>query len=251
LNLGPSERVDLPAAIRGCLFDLDGVLTNTAVIHETAWKAVFDAYLRARTDDSVPALPFTAHDYAAYVDGRPRADGVRAFLASRGIYLPDSASDHSPHEETVESLSARKQEVLTHLLREQGVDAFPGSLRFLGAVRKAGLRTAVVSASANLTDVLAAAGIGDLFEARVDAHVASELGLNGKPSPDTFLCAARQLGLEPSQCAVFEDALAGVAAGRTGHFGLVVGVNRLDQADALRVNGADRVVADLSELLDP
>ncbi len=240
----------LPDSLRGCLFDLDGVLTKTAVIHQAAWKAMFDEYLASCPADGNPPAPFTPFDYAAHVDGRPRNDGVRAFLASRGIVVPEGNEGDPPGAGTVEGLGARKHDLMLGLLRDQGVEAYEGSVRFVRAVRAAGLRTAVVSSSTNCADVLGAAGISDLFEEGVDGHVAERLGLAGKPSPDTFLHGARMLGLGPAQCAVFEDALAGVAAGRAGQFLLVIGVDRLGQADALRSNGADLVVADLAELLE-
>ena len=241
----------MPAAIRGCLFDLDGVLTKTAILHQAAWKAMFDEYLSTRPSAGGEQVrAFTAADYATYVDGRPRADGVRAFLTARGIELPEGQVDDPSGLPTVQGLSARKHDLMIDLVRDQGVEPYEGSVRFVTAVRRAGLRTAVVSASTNCADVLAAAGIADLFDEHVDGQVAERLALKGKPSPDTFLCAARLLDLEPAQCAVFEDALAGVAAGRAGKFGLVVGVDHLRQADALRKNGADTVVADLSDLLE-
>lgn len=211
---------------------------------------MFDEYLATRPGGESEPAPFTPFDYAAHIDGRPRNDGVRAFLASRGIELPEGHEGDLPGAGTVEALGARKHELVLGLLRERGVQAYEGSVRFVRAVRAAGLRTAVVSASTNCADVLDAAGISDLFEERVDGNVAARLDLKGKPSPDTFLCGAQLLGLAPAQCAVFEDALAGVAAGRAAQFAVVVGVDRLGQADALRRSGADLVVADLAELLE-
>jgi beta-phosphoglucomutase family hydrolase len=241
----------LPEAIRACLFDLDGVLTPTARVHAAAWKQTFDAYLReraARTGE--PVVPFDeACDYELYVDGKPRADGVRSFLASRGIHLPEGDPDDPPEAETVNGLGNRKNELVLRLLREQGVQPYEGSVRYLRAVRQAGLRTAVVSSSANCRDVLVAAGIEQLFDARIDGVVARERHLKGKPAPDTFLAAARAVDAPAPEAAVFEDALAGVEAGRAGGFGCVVGVDRVGQAEALRQHGADVVVQDLGELL--
>lgn len=234
----------LPDAVRACLFDLDGVLTQTAKVHAAAWKEMFDAYLRGRASQRGERfVPFDVkEDYDEYVDGRPRLDGVRAFLGSRGIELP---------EETVRELGDRKNELVQRLIRERGVEVYAGSVRYLHAARDAGLRRAVVSSSANTHEVLAAAGIEGLLEARIDGIVAAREHLQGKPAPDTFLAGARALDVEPARAAVFEDALAGVAAGRAGRFGLVVGVDRVGQAAALREHGADVVVSDLAELLAP
>ena len=242
----------LPAGIRGCLFDLDGVLTKTAAVHDAAWKEMFDDYLRKRARRaSQPFVPFDpAGDYDEYVDGKPRADGTRSFLASRGIDLPDGSADDPPDAQTIRGLGNRKNEILLRRIREDGVEAYEGSVRYVRAARDAGLRRAVVSSSANCRDVLVAAGIADLFEERIDGVVAEREHLKGKPAPDTFLAGARALGLEPSAAAVFEDALAGVAAGRAGHFGYVIGVDRADHGAALRAHGADIAVADLAELLD-
>ncbi|MHA6764957.1 beta-phosphoglucomutase family hydrolase [Streptacidiphilus sp. PAMC 29251] len=241
-------KLGLPDTVRACLFDLDGVLTRTAVIHAAAWKQMFDAFLRDR--DGADFRPFDpAADYDTYVDGLPRADGVRSFLASRGITLPEGAPDDPPDRETVHGLGTRKNDLVLKLIKEQGVQAYPGSVRFVEAVRNAGLRRAVVSSSANCLDVLIAAGIADLFEVRIDGVVAAERGLPGKPAPDTFLAAAQELGVAPEEAAVFEDALAGMEAGRAGGFGLVVGVDRVGQAEALRSHGGQVVVRDLAELL--
>ncbi|ATL87818.1 beta-phosphoglucomutase family hydrolase [Streptomyces sp. SID8361] len=239
----------LPDGVRACLFDLDGVLTRTAVVHAAAWKQMFDEFLRRR--DGASFRPFdSAHDYDEYVDGRPRADGVRTFLASRGIDLPDGEPDDPPDRDTVYGLGNRKNILVLEKIRKEGVEAYPGSVRFVAAVRAEGLRTAVVSSSANCRDVLIAAGIEDLFEVRIDGVVAAERKLPGKPHPDTFLEAGRELDTGPEAAAVFEDALAGMEAGRSGHFGCVVGVDRVGQADALRAHGADIVVEDLAELLE-
>lgn len=242
----------LPDGIAACLFDLDGVLTQTAKIHAAAWKEMFDAFLLDRSRQTgEPFLPFEiATDYVEHVDGKLRPDGVRSFLASRGIVLPDGTADDPPTALTVHGLGTRKNDLVLAILRRDGVDVYDGSVRFVEAVRDAGLRTAVVSASRNCRDVLVAAGIEHLFEVRVDGVVAGEAGLPGKPAPDTFLAAAAALGVKPAQCAIFEDAIAGVAAGKSGAFGWVVGVDRVGQADALRRNGADIVVTDLSELLE-
>ena len=233
----------LPDPISACLFDLDGVLTQTAKIHAAAWKQMFDGYLRDRVAQTgEPFRPFELPgDYDEYVDGKPRLDGVRSFLASRGIELDD---------ETVHALGLRKNDLVLELIRTQGVESFEGSVRYVEAAREHSLRRAVVSASTNCRDVLAAAGITGLFEVVVDGLVAEREGLRGKPAPDTFLAAAKALGTEPAHAAVFEDALAGVEAGRAGDFGCVIGVDRTGQADALRRRGADVVVQDLAELLD-
>ncbi|HTZ27263.1 MAG TPA: beta-phosphoglucomutase family hydrolase [Streptosporangiaceae bacterium] len=241
----------LPESIRGCLFDLDGVLTQTAKVHDAAWKEMFDDYLRERPRKTgEPFVPFDpVADYDTYVDGKPRADGTRSFLESRGIHLPEGSDDDPPTAETVHGLGNRKNQILLRKIREDGVDAYPGSVTYLRAVKEAGLPRAVVSSSANCKDVLIAAGIEDMFDARIDGVVAEEQHLNGKPAPDTYLAGAKALGLEPAAAAVFEDALAGVAAGRAGKFGFVVGVDRVGQAEALKEHGADVVVKDLSELL--
>jgi len=242
----------LPDGTRACLFDLDGVLTKTAVVHNAAWKEMFDAYLRERSRRTgEPFVPFDpGRDYDEYVDGKPRADGTRSFLASRGIELPEGSDDDPPSAETIHGLGTRKNEIVLRRIREDGVEAYESSVRYVRAARDAGLHRAVVSSSANCRDVLVAAGIEDLFEARIDGVVAGREHLRGKPAPDTFLAAARALGLGPQEAAVFEDALAGVEAGRAGRFRFVVGVDRTGQADALKKHGADVVVADLAELLD-
>jgi beta-phosphoglucomutase family hydrolase len=242
----------LPDGIRGCLFDLDGVLTKTAQVHDAAWQEMFDGYLRERSRRTgEPFVPFDrVADYENFVDGKPRADGTRSFLRSRGIELPEGSPDDPPDAETVEGLSNRKNEILLRRIREDGVEAYPGSVRYVRAVRDAGLRRAVVTSSANCRDVLASAGLADLFETHIDGLTVEREHLRGKPAPDSYLAGARALGLEPAAAAVFEDALAGVAAGRAGRFGFVVGVDRIGQADALAEHGADVVVTDLAELLD-
>jgi beta-phosphoglucomutase family hydrolase len=235
--------LDLPNGITTCLFDLDGVLTQTAKVHGRAWKEMFDDFLRDWYEQQgEPFREFDrGEDYDKYVDGKPRLDGVRSFLESRGIELDA---------DEVERLGLRKNDLVLELIRTDGVDAYEGSVRFVKAAREQGLRRAVVSSSTNCEDVLVAAGIDDLFECRVDGVVAEREQLPGKPAPDTFLFAGRKLGAEPAQCAVFEDAQAGVEAGRAGDFGWVVGVDRVGQREALKEKGADVVVDDLDELLE-
>ena len=242
----------LPDQIRGCLFDLDGVLTMTAKVHAAAWQEMFDGYLRERSARSgEPYVPFDPErEYDEYVDGKPRYDGVRSFLSSRDIHLPDGTPDDDPGAETIDGLGNRKNDLVLELIARDGVEAYEGSVRYVRAARDAGLRRAVVSSSSNCRDVLEAAGILDLFEEIVDGIVATRERLKGKPAPDTFLAGARRLGVEAPRAAVFEDAVAGVEAGRAGGFGCVVGVDRVGHADALRAHGADIVVRDLAELLD-
>ncbi|MDQ0688162.1 beta-phosphoglucomutase family hydrolase [Streptomyces achromogenes] len=238
----------LPDDIQACLFDLDGVVTRTAVVHAAAWKETFDAFLRAR--EGADYRPFdSAGDYDEYVDGRPRADGVRTFLASRGIELPEGDPADPPDAQTVHGLGNRKNELLLERIRTDGVEPYDGTLRYVEAARARGLRTAIVSSSANTRDVLRSIHAEHLFDVRVDGVVAAERGLPGKPRPDTFLAAARDLGVEPARAAVFEDALAGMDAGRAGNFGHVVGVDRVGQTDALYAHGADVVVKDLDDLI--
>lgn len=243
---GMTTDLGLPEDIQACLFDLDGVVTKTAVVHAAAWKETFDAFLRQR--QGADAEPFSDDDYDQYVDGRPRADGVRTFLASRGIQLPEGGPDDPPHAATVHGLGNRKNELLLEKIRTQGVEAYEGTLRYIEAVRGRGLATAIVSSSANTRDVLKSIDAEKLFDVRIDGVVAAERGLPGKPHPDTFLAAAADLGVEAGRAAVFEDALAGMDAGRAGRFGYVVGVDRVGQTDALYAHGADRVVKDLAEL---
>jgi len=242
----------LPDGITTCLFDLDGVLTQTAKVHAAAWKEMFDTFLLERASAAgEPFVPFViASDYTLYVDGKLRQDGVRSFLASRGIVLPEGSPDDPPDADTIHGLGTRKNNLVQEIIARDGVEAYDGSVHFLGVVREAGYRTAVVSASRNCEAVLKSAGIEHLFEVRIDGVVADELGLPGKPAPNTFLTAAARLDAEPAQCVVFEDAVAGVAAGRAGAFGWVVGVDRVGHADDLRNAGADIVVSDLSELLE-
>jgi beta-phosphoglucomutase family hydrolase len=246
-------RLGLPLGTQACLFDLDGVLTETATLHAKAWKTMFDDVLSFRAGSSGRSIvPFDAvRDYDQYVDGRPRDEGTRSFLASRGIHLPDGTGDEPTTAETIQGLGERKNTIFLDLIRKHGVEPYPGSVRYVRAVKGAGLRTAVVSSSTNCNEVLVAARITELFDARVDGVVAVEKHLAGKPAPDTYLAAAEVLGVAPARAAVFEDALAGVAAGRAGRFGLVVGVDRVGQADELRRHGADVVVTDLGALLEP
>jgi beta-phosphoglucomutase family hydrolase len=232
----------LPDGIAACLFDLDGVITQTAKLHSAAWKEMFDTFMRERSEQTgEPFQEFTPSDYDRYVDGRPRLDGVRTFLEARGI---------EPDEELVRRLGDIKNDLVLKLIRERGVEVYEGSIDFVKEAQSEGLRRAVVSSSANTREVLQSVGIEDLFEAVVDGLVAQREGLPGKPAPDTFIAGARALGAEPAQSVVFEDALAGVEAGRAGEFGYVVAVDRTGQRDALAEHGADIVVDDLSELIE-
>ena len=242
----------LPDTITACLFDLDGVLTDTASVHRTAWKTMFDEFLREHAEENGETFtPFDdGADYENYVDGKPREDGVRSFLESRDIQLPDGDPDDSPDAETIHGLGNRKNDLFQRTLHDDGVDVFDGSRRYLEAVSAAGLSVAVVSSSANTRDVLEITGLAQYVETRVDGVTMRDEHIEGKPAPDSFLHAAQLLSVTPDQAAVFEDALAGVQAGRAGHFGIVVGVDRVGHAEALRHNGADIVVADLSELMD-
>lgn len=242
------EALGLPPDVRACLFDLDGVLTQTATVHAAAWKRAFDEFLRARGGTFVQFD--VVHDYVRYVDGKPRRDGVVSFLAARGIQLPEGSETDPPAAQTVNGLANRKNEILLQVLREKPAAAYAGSVRYVRAVRDAGIKTAVVSSSKNTREVLASAGIADLFDVRIDGVVAEEQHLAGKPAPDTYLAAARALSVEPARAVVFEDALAGVEAGHAGHFGYVVGVDRAGQAAALREHGADVVVQDLATLIE-
>jgi len=241
----------LPEVVTACLFDMDGVVTRTATVHDKAWKQMFDEFLRTRAESAdgefVPFDP--VDDYDNYVDGKPRLEGTRSFLESRDIELPEGSPDDPSGTATVWGLSNRKNDLVLEVLKRDGVQVYEGSRRYVTAVRKAGMKTAIVSSSANTSQVLEAGGVHDLFDVQVDALVAQERGLHGKPAPDTFLAAAHLLGVEPGSAAVFEDALAGVEAGRAGNFGAVVGVDRVGQAAQLRSHGADIVVADLAELL--
>jgi beta-phosphoglucomutase family hydrolase len=253
VDVGESEvpMPGLPEQITACLFDLDGVLTDTASVHKKAWKAMFDEYLRARAERTgEPFTPFDIDsDYLRYVDGKRRQDGVRSFLDSRGIELPEGTPDDGTDADTVEGLGNRKNAMFHQTLQKDGVEVFEGSRRYLQAVTQAGLRRAVVSSSANTEEVLKITGLDKYIEQRVDGVTMRDENLPGKPAPDSFLRAAELLGVSPTQAAVFEDALAGVAAGRAGKFGFVVGVDRVGQAEQLRRDGADIVVTDLAELM--
>jgi beta-phosphoglucomutase family hydrolase len=238
--------IGLPDPIRVCLFDLDGVLTRTATVHFAAWKRTFDEFLHRHEPGQAE---FSQFDYNRYVDGKHRADGVRGFLESRGITLPEGSPDDPPDAATVWAIATRKNDMVLRELDEHGVEVYPGSVDYLRAVKEAGLATAVVTASANGAKVIAAGGFADLIDERVDGLVAARDGLRGKPEPDTFLAGAKALGVDPAQAVVYEDAISGVQAGRAGRFGYVVGVDRVGQADALKSAGADVVVKDLAELL--
>ena len=241
----------LPDTVRACLFDLDGVLTDTASVHRKAWKAMFDAYLRVLSERTgEPFVPFDiAADYQTYIDGKKREDGVRSFLAARGLTLPDGDPDDDPSTESVYGLGNRKNELFQQTIQQDGVKVFDGSRRYLEAVTAEGLTVAVVSSSANTREVLEVTGLDRFVQQRVDGVTMRQENIAGKPAPDSFLRAAELLGVKPAEGAVFEDALAGVEAGRGGDFGFVVGVDRVGQAEALRGKGADIVVTDLAELL--
>ena len=241
----------LPDEVAACLFDMDGVVTQTAVVHAAAWKEMFDDFLRQRAESTgTEFVPFDPHaDYDAYVDGKPRLDGTRSFLESRGIDLPEGTLDDPPGTPTVYGLSNRKNDLVLAKLAAGGVQVYEGTVTYIRSVRGKGISTGIVSSSANTQQVLDSAGLAGLFDVRVDGIVASQRGLRGKPAPDTFLAAAEALNVPASRAVVFEDALAGVEAGRAGHFALVVGVDRVGQAAALREHGADVVVQDVAELL--
>ncbi|MFC6704320.1 beta-phosphoglucomutase family hydrolase [Flexivirga alba] len=238
----------LPDSITTCLFDLDGVITDTASVHRKAWKQMFDAYLEAK--DGKDFQPFTEDDYNKYVDGKPRQDGVRDFLASRDIQLPDGSPDDGGDAETVWGLGNRKNVKLQAEIERNGVKVYEGSRRYLQLAQEQGLRRIVVSSSANTEMVLKVTGLEQYVEGRVDGVTLAEQHIKGKPAPDSFLAGAKLAGATPDQAAVFEDATSGVAAGRAGKFGFVVGVDRVGHAAALKQNGADIVVQDLSELIE-
>lgn len=246
-----ADRLGLPAQVRAVLFDLDGVLTDTASVHRKAWKTMFDEFLRNRAARSgEPFRPFDIDaDYLAYVDGKKREDGVRSFLSSRAIELPEGGPTDEPAAETVHGLGSRKNALFHRTVRADGVKVFEGSRRYLEAAADAGLGRAVVSSSANTREVLEVTGLDKFVQHRVDGVTMREENIVGKPAPDSFLRAAQLLGVKPEEAAVFEDALAGVAAGRAGNFGVVIGVDRVGQSDALLANGADVVVTDLAELI--
>jgi beta-phosphoglucomutase family hydrolase len=251
-ELMTKTRLGLPSQIRACLFDLDGVLTQTASLHARAWQRMFDQFLQTRAASG--GEPFVAfdliRDYDEYVDGKPREDGIRSFLASRSIELPEGTPQDPSSADTVHGLGKRKNDIFLGLMSKWGVDAYPNSVRYLKAVRQARLLTAVVSSSENCREALIAAGIVHLFDVRIDGVVAARRNLAGKPAPDTYLQAAEALGVAPAEAAVYEDALAGVEAGRAGGFGFIVGVDRMGQAEELRARGAHVVVEDLGELME-
>jgi beta-phosphoglucomutase family hydrolase len=236
----------LPDAIQACLFDLDGVLTDTAAVHRAAWTATFDPVLKAHGQRR-----FSEQDYDDQVDGKPRLDGVRDFLASRGLDVPEGSDDDPEGAETVHAIAARKNADVLRRIRRDGVHVFPGSQRYLQAAVGAGLRRIVVSSSANTGDVLRVTGLDRLVEDRVDGVTITRSGMPGKPAPDSYLAGATLAGVGPAAAAVFEDATSGVEAGRRGGFGFVVGVNREDDAHAkaLHAHGADVVISDLGDLL--
>jgi beta-phosphoglucomutase family hydrolase len=242
----------LPDGVAACLFDMDGVVTQTAVVHAAAWKEMFDEFLRENAKKTgTEFVPFDPHaDYDAYVDGKPRLDGTRSFLESRGIDLPEGTPNDPPGTPTVYGLSNRKNDLVLAKLAQGGVQVYQGTITYIHAVRDKGIATAIVSSSANTQQVLNSAGIADLFDVRIDGQIATERKLRGKPAPDTFLAAAAELKVPADRAVVFEDALSGVEAGRAGHFALVVGVDRVGQAEQLHKHGADIVVKDVAELLD-
>jgi beta-phosphoglucomutase family hydrolase len=246
-----SAALGLPEKVRACLFDLDGVLTDTASVHTKAWKEMFDAFLKQRAESTGEEfVPFDeAADYRKYVDGKPREDGVRSFLESRGIELPEGDSDDPDDADTINGLGNRKNDAFQKVLEKDGVEVFEGSRRYLEAVKEAGLAIAVVSSSANTRQVLEVTGLDQFVQKRVDGVTLREEHIAGKPKPDSYLRGAELLDVPADAAAVFEDAISGVQAGHAGNFGFVVGVDRVGQADELRENGADVVVTDLAELL--
>jgi alpha,alpha-trehalase len=241
-----------PERFDAVLFDLDGVLTSTAKVHAACWKRMFDEFLGRRADETgEPFRPFDIEaDYRPYLDGKPRYVGVESFLASRSIELPYGDPGDPPDAVTVCGLGNRKQQLVQEALREGGAEAYEGSVTLVRLILDSGIRTAVVSSSANCEDVLRAAGIRELFEVVVDGKVSARLGHTGKPAPDAFLEASSRLGVDPERAVVVEDAISGVQAGRDGGFGLVIGVDRGGDATSLRENGADVVVSDLGELVE-
>ena len=243
----------LPPNIDACLFDLDGVLTQTARVHARAWKQTFDAILHERARRAEKEFrPFDeVGDYDEYVNGKPREDGVRSFLAARDISLPEGSENDPSDAETVHGLGNRKDALFLQLIRTHGVEAYEGSVRYVHAARDAQLKLAVVTSSRHCSEVLRAAGMQGIFDAQVDGNVARAKGLAGKPAPDTYLEAARMLETAPPDSAVYEDARAGVQAGRAGGLGVVIGVDRVGQAEALREHGAHIVVKDLADLMKP
>ncbi|HEX6525435.1 MAG TPA: beta-phosphoglucomutase family hydrolase [Streptosporangiaceae bacterium] len=242
----------LPDGVTACLFDMDGVVTKTATVHAAAWKEMFDEFLRPHAEQtSTPFIPFdSGSDYDRYVDGKPRLDGTRSFLESRGIHLPEGSPSDPPGTPTIYGLSNRKNDLVLARLAQGKVEVYSGTVSYIRSSKSLGIKTAIVSSSANTKQVLDGAALADLFDVRIDGVIAADRGLKGKPAPDTFLAAAEALHVTPAQAAVFEDALAGVEAGRAGKFALVVGVDRVGQAEELREHGASIVVQDLAELLD-
>jgi beta-phosphoglucomutase family hydrolase len=247
--LVPDVAVVRVAEIDAVVFDMDGVVTDTASVHAAAWKRLFDGYLAERARrEGTEFVPFDDEDYIRYVDGKPRYDGVRSFLASRGIVLPEGDLSDPGLEETVIGLGNRKDEYFLASLRDDGVRPYQTTVDFVYRLEAAGIRRAIISASRNMRQVLAGAGLADLFETRVDGIIAENLGIPGKPDPAVFLEAARRLGVTADRAAIVEDALAGARAGRAGGFRLVIGVDRRGEGDALRRAGADVVVTDLAEV---
>lgn len=243
----PTPKPTFPQHIRACLFDMDGVLTQTAKVHASAWKEMFDTYLQQQDDDFTPFDIET--DYVKYVDGKLRQDGVRSFLESRGITLPEGHPDDSGVEETVHGLGSRKNVRVQEIIANEGVETYADAIVLLEHVREVGMKTAVVSASKNTPKVLDVTGIGHLFDYVMHGGIAGEMGLPGKPAPDTFVAAAEALGETVETCAVLEDAISGIQAGRAGNFAYVIGVDRVGQRDAMLENGADIVLKDLEELV--
>ena len=234
------------------LLDLDGVITDTASVHAACWKQMFDEYLQKRATQRGEAFhPFDlATDYRLYVDGKPRFDGVRDFLTSRGIQLPEGSPEDPPQADTVGGLGNRKNDLVNKIIEEEGVEPYQGSVKFIHRLRHQGFKIAVVTSSQNCAAVLRAARLDGFFDMRVDGNTILTEHLAGKPAPDTFLMAAKLLGVEPSRAVVIEDALSGVEAGSNGNFGLVIGVARKGNAEELRRHGAHLVVNDLGELVD-
>jgi len=240
----------LPDGVTACLFDMDGVVTKTALVHSAAWKEMFDDFLRQHAKDTgTEFVPFDSHDYDTYVDGKPRLDGTRSFLESRDIKLPEGSPDDPAGKATINGLSNKKNDLVLAVLARDGVQVYEDTITYIHTVRAGGLATAIVSSSANTQQVLDSAGIAGLFDVRVDGQIAKERGLRGKPAPDTFLAAAQELHVPASQAVVFEDAVAGVEAGHAGHFAFVVGVDRVGHAAELRQHGADVAVQDVASLL--
>ena len=251
MNEGHTATAITPDNYDAVLFDLDGVMTNTANIHATCWKKIFDEYLQTRSSKTGETFRSfeIATDYKLHVDGKPRFDGVRDFLKSRGIDLPKGTHDDPPHKETVCGIGNRKSSLVAKLIQTDGIDVYQGSLTFLRHVREIGMKTAIVTSSENCQAVLQTAGIGDLFDAQVDGTTIISQHLAGKPAPDSYLKAVELLGVQPKRAVVIEDAISGVQAGSKGGFGLVIGIDRKDNAEELKNNGAHIVVSDLSECM--